>query len=275
MPCMQLAIKNLTVSLDPPAGRTLVDNVSLTLGGGSVLAVVGESGAGKSMTSLAVMGLLPPGVSMTGGDILLNETSIVHMDREARRAVRNRDIAMIMQNPMSAFDPLFTIGSHFHETLAAHDLAHGGWRRLAMQALREVGLEDALLESYPFQLSGGMLQRVMIAIALITSPSFLIADEATTDLDVVSQARVLAILKERQKERSLGMLVVTHDLGVAAALADAVAVMWRGRVVEVGDATELFSNPGHPYTKQLLDAHHTLYSEKFFTLRQAFAKAGA
>ncbi len=275
MSCIHLEISRLAIDLAGPKPRRLIDDLSLRVEGGRVLAVVGESGAGKSMMALAVMGLLPREVVQTGGDIVLNHQPLSTLDADGRRRIRNREVAMILQNPMSAFDPVFKVGAHFRETLSSHGLAGTGWRRLAAQALSEVGLPDAdaLLNVYPFQMSGGMLQRVMIALALITTPTFLIADEATTDLDMVSQAQVLRILKERRKERHLGMLLITHDLSVAAYLADDIAVMRHGRLVESGPAEELFAHPKDMYTKQLLAAHHRLYGSRFEALRQRLAMA--
>lgn len=268
MSCVHLEIRNLTVDLLGSKPRRLVNSLDLTVPAGKVVALVGESGAGKSMTSLAVMDLLPRGIVRTGGEIVVNHQPVSGLDSEGKRRIRNRQVSMIMQNPMSAFDPIFKVGVHFHETLAAHGQG-GGWWDKAEQALREVGFDDAggILDIYPFQMSGGMLQRVMIALALITDPQFLIADEATTDLDMVSQSRILSILKERQRCRHLGMLLITHDLSVAAYLADEVAVMRHGALVETGAVADIFFRPRHPYTRKLLDVHNNLYKNGFERMR--------
>lgn len=277
MSCKRIDINHLTIDLLGSAPRRLVENLTLSVDAGRALALVGESGAGKSMTALAVMGLLPAGIRQSGGEILINERTLAGMDAEASRRVRNRDVAMIMQNPMSAFDPVFTIDSHFRETIRSHytDMTGGEMRAGALQALREVGFADpaAILDIYPFQMSGGMLQRVMIALALVTNPTFLIADEATTDLDVVSQKQILAILRERCRERHLGLLVITHDLGVAAWLADDIAVMRHGGLVEKGVLREVFARPEKQYTRELLAAHRELHGDRFGALARR-VKAG-
>ena len=273
MSCRKIVLENVTIDLSGKTPRRLVDSLSLTVDAGRVLAIVGESGAGKSMTSLAIMGLLPAGIRRTGGEIIVNDQPTSRLDAEGWRKLRSGTVAMILQNPMSAFDPVFTIGSHFHETVVSHEPSCGAGevRRRAVAALAEVGFSDprAILNIYPFQMSGGMLQRVMIALALIVNPTFLIADEATTDLDVVSQARILNLLRERSRERHLGMLMITHDLSVAAYLADEVAVMRKGRLVERASVAEIFANPRDPYTAELMEAHGKLYSDKFAGLLQS------
>lgn len=277
MSCRKIVLENVTIDLAGKVPRRLVDNLSLTVDAGRVLAIVGESGAGKSMTSLAIMGLLPPGIRRTGGEITIVDQPTARLDAEGWRRLRSGTVAMIMQNPMSAFDPVFTIGSHFHETIVSHEASQsaGEIRRRSIAALVEVGLPDpeAALDIYPFQMSGGMLQRVMIALALIGNPTFLIADEATTDLDVVSQARILHLLRERSRERHLGMVTITHDLSVAAFLADEVAVMQKGKLVEQAPVREIFANPKHPYTVELMDAHKRLYSRKFISLLHSLGAA--
>lgn len=270
MSCKRLEMINLTIDLVGKRPRRLVTELSLTVEGGEAVALVGESGAGKSMTALTVMGLLPANIVLAGGDVVVNERKTSELDNEGRRRLRNRTVSMILQNPMSAFDPVFRIDSHFHETLVSHGLSasRAQSRQMAAAALAEVGFDNPgrIMSIYPFQMSGGMLQRVMIALALITNPDFLVADEATTDLDVVAQAKILSLLRERRLERHLGMLVITHDLSVAAFLADRVAVMRKGRLVETGTASEIFANPRHPYTRELLDAHRTLYTDRLHVL---------
>ncbi len=273
MSCKRIDIRGLTLDLHSSRPRRLVDGLSLSLEAGKALALVGESGAGKSMTALAVMGLLPPSVRQTGGDILVNETSLAGLTDEGRRQLRNRTVAMILQNPMSAFDPIVTVFGHFAETLRSHlpGLDRAAVRSRATAALAEVGFSDpeSLLGVYPFQMSGGMLQRVMIGLALCTDPTFIIADEATTDLDVVLQKNILHLLRDRCRERHLGLLVITHDLGVAAWLADDIAVMRHGRVVESGSTDAVFAWPKEAYTRELLVAHRALHGDRFDRLMAA------
>lgn len=267
MSCAKIEIRRLTVDLTGPSPRRLIEDLSLTVEGGRALAVVGESGAGKSMTALAVMDLLPAGIRRTGGDVFFGERNVGGMTGEERRRFRNREVSMILQNPMSAFNPVISIGGHFQETVASHfpEMSASAIRRRAAGALLEAGFPepDAVLDIYPFQMSGGMLQRVMIALALTGDPSFVIADEATTDLDVVAQKRILSVLRERCRERHIGLLVITHDLGVAAWLADDVLVMRHGRLVEKGPLREVFESPKEDYTRTILRAHRALHGERF------------
>lgn len=272
MSCRKLEVRNLVVELISGSSRRLVDNLSLTVAGGGSLALVGESGAGKSMTSLAILDLLPKGLQRTSGEIIVNDRVVSGMTQEEKRLLRCRELGMIMQSPMSAFDPVFTVLSHFAETVAA-----GGEGRLSSKQLRckaaaavkEVGLEEAVLDAYPFQLSGGMLQRIMIALALIHDPDYLIADEPTTDLDVVAQKKVLDLIRERCRARHLGLLIITHDLSVARYMADSVAIMVNGAVVENGFVRNVFSSPNHPYARELIESHSRLYGKRFVRLAQA------
>jgi nickel transport system ATP-binding protein len=250
----------------------LVGPVDLTVERGQVVCLVGPSGCGKSLTCMSLLGMLPDGVTRTAGTIRVHGQTVDGQDAdgappERLRLLRGRGAAYVLQNPASCFDPVFTIGAHFQETLAAH-LPAGGrngtrpdWRAAARAALREVGFDDAraILRHYPFQMSGGMLQRVMIALALVLDVPLLIADEPTTDLDLPSQARVLDLLDQVRRTRDMAILLVTHDLSVAARMAHRMAVMRHGRVVEQGDVRELFAAPRHPYTRALLAAHHRLY----------------
>lgn len=261
----------------PPPGPPLVGPVDLRVERGQVVCLVGPSGCGKSLTCMSLLGMLPQGVTRTAGSIRVNGQAVEGQAPEGHaadgapperlRLLRGRGAAYVLQNPASCFDPVFTIGAHFQETLAAHLPAggHNGtrpdWRAAALAALREVGFDDALaiLRHYPFQMSGGMLQRVMIALALVLDVPLLIADEPTTDLDLPSQARVLDLLEQVRRTRNMAILLVTHDLSVAARMAHRMAVMRHGRVVEQGDVRELFNAPRHPYTRALLAAHHRLY----------------
>lgn len=276
MSCKRIDIENLTLDLHAARPRRLVDNLTLSLEAGRALALVGESGAGKSMTTLAVMGLLPSAVRQSGGSILLNEQPLAPLNEEGRRRLRNNEVSMILQNPMSAFDPIVSVLGHFRETLLSHEpgLDRAAVRARAAAALAEVGFADApaLLDVYPFQMSGGMLQRVMIGLALCTNPTFLIADEATTDLDAALQKQILVLLRERCRERHLGLLVITHDLGVAAWLADDIAVMRQGALIESGPAAAVFAQPSHEYTRELLAAHRDFHGERFARLMAAVGR---
>lgn len=255
--------------------KTLAEDVSLHVAAGEVLALIGESGSGKSMTCLAVMGLLPGGVHMTAGRILLAGSPVI------RRGV---DVAMVMQNPSSCFDPVMTIEGHFKETLSAQGRNWGEGKAQALEALAEAGFDHpaALLPLYCFQMSGGMLQRVMIALAMLSGPRLLLADEPTTDLDMPAQARVLALIDRLRRSRGLGVLLVTHDLSVAARLADRVAVMRNGRIIETAPVDRIFDGPSHEYTRTLLDAHFDLHDafrptvpDTSGTRRPAWSEGGA
>ncbi|WP_320171043.1 ABC transporter ATP-binding protein [Maridesulfovibrio sp.] len=246
-----LEVRGLSVRT---AGRELVSEVGFKAYRGRVLGLVGESGSGKSLTCLSVLDLLPKGLAKSGeisvqGRSLENYPSV--------RALRGALMGMILQNPMSCFDPVFTIRSHFKETFSAHGSGLRGNEDRMIAALGEVGFTDpeSVPDLYPFQMSGGMLQRVMIALTLIMESPFLIADEPTTDLDTVAQAQVLDLLAGLKQRRGLGMLLVTHDLGVIARLADDVAVMRNGRIIERGGVHDIFGNPQHEYTQKLINTH--------------------
>jgi ABC-type dipeptide/oligopeptide/nickel transport system ATPase component len=261
-----LEVRDLKVSrLHGRSRAPIVEGVSLTLQRGAVLGLIGESGCGKSLTCLAILNLLPPGVARESGSIRLEGERVDGLAEARWRELRGRRMAVILQNPMSAFDPVLTIGEHFRETVAAHGGTTGKtWLSVAEGALHEVGLPSprSMLPLYPFQMSGGMLQRVMIALALVHEAPLLIADEPTTDLDAVSQATILELLDGLRRERKMGILLVTHDLSVIARMADHVAVMRGGRMVEKAPVRDVFEKPAHPYTRALLDAHLGLYEER-------------
>lgn len=235
------------------AGQPLVHGVSLSLTRGRVLALVGGSGSGKSLTCAAALGVLPAGVRQTAGSILVDGVPV------CPAALRGSHVATIMQNPRSAFNPLHTMATHARETCLA--LGKPADTATLMAALEAVGLDapTRVLSHYPFEMSGGMLQRMMIAMAVLSEAPFLIADEPTTDLDMVAQARILDLLESIMQSRAPGMLLVTHDMGVVARLADDVAVMDNGRIVEQGDVGTLFHSPTHPVTRRLISAHLALY----------------
>ncbi len=264
-----LCVRNLHVARkngSGPAGRPLVRDVSLTLHAGRILGLVGESGSGKSLTALSVMGLLPTGLARLSGEISLSGRRLDTLSAEDLRRLRGSGAAMVLQNPMSCFDPVLTVDDHFTETVAAHDpaLARDRDRRRGRvrEALAEVGFSDpdAVLPLYPFQMSGGMLQRVMVALALLFDAPLLIADEATTDLDVRAQARILDLIDRIRRTHGTGVLCITHDLGVVARLADEVAVMHRGEIVETAPVEAFFAAPGHPHTRALVAAHLCLHA---------------
>jgi oligopeptide/dipeptide ABC transporter ATP-binding protein len=233
-----------------------VDGVSLHVGPGETLALVGESGCGKTMTALSVIGLVPkpPGV-IEGGQVLLNGDDLVPKTDEQMRRLRGDRLGMVFQEPMTSLDPVFTIGTQLVETVLAHrDMAQAEARALAVAMLKRVQIPEAerRMDNYPHEMSGGMRQRVMIAIALLNRPDLLIADEPTTALDVTTQAQILALMRELRAEFGMAVLLITHALGVVAEMADRVAVMYAGRVVETASVEEIFANPKHPYTRGLL-----------------------
>lgn len=244
-----IEIKNIALQ----AERPLVRDVSLTIQRGRVLALVGGSGSGKSLTCAAALGILPAGVRQTAGTLLADGRPVSPAD------LRGSTIATIMQNPRSAFNPLHTMAAHARETCRALGKPTDDAR--LCDALAAVGLADAerVLKLYPFEMSGGMLQRMMIAMAILCDAPFIVADEPTTDLDVVAQARILDLLAEMMKTRQPGLLLVTHDMGVVARLADDVAVMDHGVIVEQGDVETLFRAPQHHVTRHLVAAHLALY----------------
>lgn len=252
-----LDIRGLKTYFKTQAGLArAVDGVSLTIRKGETLAVVGESGSGKSMLALSIMQLIPtPPGYIDGGEVRFNGQDLLGLSRDEMRTVRGGRIAMIFQEPLTSLNPVFTVGYQIIEALQLHRPGpHREMRQRAVDALHRVGLPDPdqRMSSYPFQLSGGQRQRVMIAMALACEPELLIADEPTTALDVTIQAQILRLLKEIQRERGLAMLLITHDLGVVNQVADRVAVMYAGMLVETASRYELFKNPQHPYTQGLM-----------------------
>ncbi|POT55502.1 nickel import ATP-binding protein NikD [Citrobacter amalonaticus] len=245
----QIELQNIALQADRP----LVHGVSLSLKRGRVLALVGGSGSGKSLTCAAALGILPAGVRQTAGTVLADGKPVSPCE------LRGIKVATIMQNPRSAFNPLHTMAAHARETCQASGKPADDATLIA--ALEAVGLEHAerVLKLYPFEMSGGMLQRMMIAMALLCDAPFIVADEPTTDLDVVAQARILDLLASIMQNRAPGMLLVTHDMGVVARLADEVAVMDNGNIVEQGDVETLFRTPQHTVTRNLVAAHLALY----------------
>ncbi len=233
-----------------------VDGVDLSLDRGETLGVVGESGCGKSVLSLSIMRLVPPPGRIAAGRIRFEGTDLLGLPAPAMRAMRGNRIAMIFQEPMTSLNPVFTVGRQITEAMRAHDPSLGA-RTLRSRAIAALGrvripAPERRFEEYPHQLSGGMRQRVMIAMALACQPDLLIADEPTTALDVTVQAEILALLGELQREAGMAIILITHDLGVVAEVADRVAVMYAGRIVEEAPTAALFDDPQHPYTLGLL-----------------------
>jgi oligopeptide/dipeptide ABC transporter ATP-binding protein len=252
-----LDVENLRISFpDAGPGRVYpVDGVSFTLDRGETLALVGESGCGKSLTSLALLRLVPaPGRIEDGSAIRLGDTDVLALQGEALRRIRGRRIGMIFQDPMTSLNPVFTVGDQIAEGVRAHfDVSRAEARQRALKLLQEVGIPDpvARLDAYPHQLSGGMRQRVMIAIALSAEPDILVADEPTTALDVTVQAQILEVLDRLRDSHGMAVLLITHDLGIVAGRADRVAVMYAGQIVEEAATDRLFARPSHPYTQGL------------------------
>ena len=252
-----LEVANLRVSF-PGANQSRfypVDGVSFTLERGEMLALVGESGCGKSLTSLALLQLIPPPGRIESGSVIrLGDTDVLALKGEALRRIRGRRIGMIFQDPMTSLNPVFTVGAQIVEGIRAHfKMPSAEARQRALQLLQEVGIPDPVerLKAYPHQLSGGMRQRVMIAIALAAEPEILVADEPTTALDVTVQAQILEVLDSLRARRGMAVLLITHDLGIVAGRADRVAVMYAGQIVEEATTPRLFANPSHPYTQGL------------------------
>ncbi len=251
-----LSVRNLRVEI-PLRSSVLcpVDAVSFDIQAGEILGVVGESGAGKSMAGNAVIGLLDPPAHIAGGEIWLNGQRIDNLAREAMRRLRGKQIGMVFQDPLTSLNPLLPIGEQLRETILEHlPVTKAEAAARAIAALEEVGIPAAArrIESYPHEFSGGMRQRVVIALALCAEPSLVIADEPTTALDVSVQAQIIALLKRLCFERGMAIMLVTHDMGVIAETADRVAVMYAGRLVELGPVRQVLSHPTHPYTKGLM-----------------------
>ena len=252
-----LEVKDLQVSFDTHAGEVqAVRGVTFDLEKGETLAIVGESGSGKSVTSKALMGLIPnPPGRIKNGEIVFEGRDITKVTEKEMQQVRGKDIAMIFQDPMTSLNPTMTIGNQIMEGLIKHQgMSKADARKVALELIDLVGIPnpEARLKQYPHQFSGGMRQRVVIAMALACNPKLLIADEPTTALDVTIQAQILELMKDIQQKTEAAIIFITHDLGVVANVADRVAVMYAGKVVEIGTVDEIFYNPKHPYTWGLI-----------------------
>ena len=255
---MLLEVDNLSLdAVTRTRPLRLVDGVSLSLDPRQVVALVGESGCGKSLTALALLRLLPPGVEVSAGRVGLCAQDVLRLAPPDLRRLRGNRAAMIFQDPLAALNPFLTAGEQVAEPLRTHrGLGRRAARQRAVELLRDVGIADAprRCDAYPHELSGGMRQRVMIAMALACEPDLLIADEPTTALDATVQAQILTLLGELNRSRGMSMLLITHDLGIAAAVADRVCVMYSGRIVEDAPAAAFFAGPRHPYSRALLAA---------------------
>ena len=252
-----LEVKNLKAYIDTPAGIVkAVDDVSFSLKAGETIGIVGESGSGKSVLALSLMQLNPsPPTFYPQGEILLEGKNLLHLKEKELRNLRGNDIAMIFQDPMSSLNPIFKIGTQLMEAIRTHqNINRAEAKKKAIELLKDVGISDPerRMNDYPHQLSGGMRQRVMIAIALAGKPKILIADEPTTALDVTIQAQILDLMKDIQKKYGTAIIIITHDLGVVAQLADKIVVMYSGRIVEEGKTEDIFYHTAMPYTWSLL-----------------------
>ena len=251
-----LEVENLRIEIPTRKGTLLaVDDVSLRIDEGEVLGVVGESGAGKSLTGSAIIGLLEPPCRIAGGKIRLEGERIDNLPYDKIRRIRGRRIGTVFQDPLTSLNPLYTVGRQLVETIVTHtDLGHRGARQRAIELLKEVGIPAAerRIDQYPHEFSGGMRQRVVIALALCVNPRLVVADEPTTALDVSIQAQIIALLKRLCREHGAAVMLITHDMGVIAETADRVAVMYAGRLVEIGPVRNVILEARHPYTHGLM-----------------------
>jgi oligopeptide/dipeptide ABC transporter ATP-binding protein len=251
-----LQVKNLkTYFFTDDAVIKAVDDVSFSVAKGKTLGLVGESGCGKSVTAMSITRLVGPPGQIVGGEILLNGRNLIHLSDSEMRRVRGSQISMIFQEPMTALNPVLQVGFQIAEAVLAHEkVSKREASARAVEAMKAVSIPDAekRAKDYPHQLSGGMRQRIMIAMALVCNPALVIADEPTTALDVTIQAQILELLDELRARYQLSLILISHDLGVIAEVAETVAVMYAGRIVEIGPAMDVFHNPKHPYTQGLL-----------------------
>jgi peptide/nickel transport system ATP-binding protein len=260
-----LEVRNLRVEFPTRRGTLVaVDDISLSIEPGEVLGVVGESGAGKSMTGAAVIGLLEPPGRIAAGEVKLNGLRIDNLPYEDMRKIRGREIGAIFQDPLTSLNPLYTVGQQLVETITTHlNMSASKARARAIELLASTGIPapERRIDHYPHQFSGGMRQRVVIALALAAEPKLVIADEPTTALDVSIQAQIIALLKRLCREHGTAVMLVTHDMGVIAETADRVAVMYAGRIAEIGPVADVIHRPQHPYTVGLMGSIPTFTGE--------------
>lgn len=253
-----LSVRDLTVEFRTPKGPiTAVDGINLTLDRGEVLGIIGESGSGKSVTMRALLRILPEKKTTISGDLRVDGTDVLTLRGRSLAAYRGGDVSMVFQEPATALDPVFTIGAQIVEAVRRHrnlSRTEAEARALEMLELVRIPSPQSRLGNYPHELSGGMRQRAMIALALAAGPKLLLADEPTTALDATVQIQVILLLRELQREMGMATIFVTHDVGVAAEISDRIAVMYAGRIVETGTASEVLKNPRHPYTQGLLSS---------------------
>src|SRR5690606_27084551 len=260
-----LEVRNLRVEFHTRRGiLTALDDISFHIEKGEVLGVVGESGAGKSLTGASIIGLLEPPGRVSSGEILLDGKRIDNLDDDAMRKIRGKEIGAIFQDPLTSLNPLYTVGQQLVETIVTHlNLSAGQARTRAIELLESTGIPAARerIDHYPHQFSGGMRQRVVIALALAAEPRLIVADEPTTALDVSIQAQIIDLLKALCREHGASVMLITHDMGVIAETADRVAVMYAGRIAEIGHVEDVISRPQHPYTQGLMGSipsiHHS------------------
>ena len=261
-----LEVKDLTTVFTGDYGKNIsVDHVSFHVDQGEVVCIVGESGCGKSVTSLSIMGLLGRGGAVIDGSVLFDGKDLLTMKEKELDQIRGDELTMIFQDPLTSLNPVFTVGSQLTESIRSHmHLSKEQARERAIDLLTKVGMPDAeqVIRKYPHTLSGGMRQRVMIAMALSCNPKLLIADEPTTALDVTIQAQIMKLLKELQQENHMSMILITHDIGLVANTADRVLVMYAGQIIEEATAEEIFTHPKHPYTKALLNTVPTIRDDE-------------
>jgi len=251
-------ITNLSIEFPTRRGvLSAIEELSFSIEAGEILGVVGESGAGKSLTGNAIVGLLEPPGRVCGGRITLNDQDITHLPEGDMRKIRGSEIGVIFQDPLTSLNPLYTVGKQLTQTILTHkDLSYRQAKERAIELLAEVGIPapELRFDAYPHEFSGGMRQRVVIALALCCDPCLIIADEPTTALDVSVQAQIIALLKKLSREKGVATMLVTHDMGVIAEAADRVAVIYSGRLVEIGDVRSVIDAPKHPYTRGLMDS---------------------
>jgi len=261
-----LAVEHLRVEFPTRRGMLVaVDDVSFSIAPGEVLGVVGESGAGKSLTGSAMIGLIDPPGRIGAGEIRLAGRRIDNLPSEALRKIRGREIGAVFQDPLTSLNPLYTVGRQLTETITTHlDLSPKAAQRRALDLLAEVGISapERRIDHYPHQFSGGMRQRVVIALALAASPKLIIADEPTTALDVSIQALIIALLKRLCRDHGTAVMLITHDMGVIAETAHRVAVMYAGRIVEIGSVSDVIHRPEHPYTRGLMGSIPSIVAER-------------
>jgi peptide/nickel transport system ATP-binding protein len=261
-----LEVKDLTTAFSADYGETVsVDHISFHVDEGETVCIVGESGCGKSVTSLSIMGLLGRGGAVKDGSALFAGRNLLELGEKELDELRGNRIAMIFQDPLTSLNPVFTIGNQITESIRTHmNVSKDEARERAIQVLAKVGMPDPdrVMKKYPHTMSGGMRQRAMIAMALSCDPDLLIADEPTTALDVTIQAQIMSLLKKLREESGMSMILITHDIGLVARMADRVIVMYAGQLIEEAPVKELFADPRHPYTKALLATVPSIYDSK-------------